>query len=85
MDQRYGAQQHRTPSPGQQQYAPQHGYQMEENPFDDNRYNQYGHSQPHLNMPSGPDPNRLGTPSDRLDLNAAVSVAFCVWDLEQIH
>lgn len=77
MDQRYGAQQqqpHRTPSPGQQQYMAQHGYQMEENPFDDNRYNQYGHSQPHLNMPSGPDPNRLGTPSDRLDLNAAQSV-----------
>ncbi|KAI8725406.1 Chitin synthase [Fusarium sp. LHS14.1] len=76
MDQRYGAhpQPHRTPSPGQQQYMPQHGYQMEENPFDDNRYNQYGHSQPHLNMPSGPDPNRLGTPSDRLDLNAAQSV-----------
>ncbi|RSM09465.1 Chitin synthase 3 [Fusarium oligoseptatum] len=75
MDQRYGAQQHRTPSPGQQQYMPQqHGYQMEENPFDDNRYNQYGHSQPQLNMPSGPDPNRLGTPSDRLDLNAAQSV-----------
>ncbi|RTE73654.1 Chitin synthase 3 [Fusarium euwallaceae] len=75
MDQRYGAQQHRTPSPGQQQYmSQQHGYQMEENPFDDNRYNQYGHSQPQLNMPSGPDPNRLGTPSDRLDLNAAQSV-----------
>ncbi|KAL5610594.1 hypothetical protein FOBRF1_006711 [Fusarium oxysporum] len=74
MDQRYGAHQHRTPSPGQQLYMPRHGYQMEKNPFDDNRYNQYDHSQSHLNMPLGPDPNRLGTPSDRLDLNTAQSV-----------
>ncbi|KAM0432329.1 hypothetical protein ACHAPT_004870 [Fusarium lateritium] len=74
MDPRYGAQPHRTPSPGQQQYLPQQGYQMDDNPFDDNRYNQYGHSQPHLTMPSGPDPNRLATPSDHLPLNAAQSV-----------
>ncbi|KAM5380980.1 hypothetical protein ACJZ2D_003289 [Fusarium nematophilum] len=70
MDPRYGAQR-RTPSPGNPH---QQGYQLEENPFDDNRYGQYGHSQQRLDMPSGPDPNRLATPSDHLNLNAAHSV-----------
>ncbi|KAG5801386.1 hypothetical protein H9Q74_013352 [Fusarium xylarioides] len=77
MDPRYGAQPqqhphpHRTPSPGQ---PLQQGYQLDDNPFDDGRYGQYGPSQQHLHMPSGPDQHRLPTPSDHLNLNAAQSV-----------
>lgn len=74
MDPRY----HRTPSPGQ---PLQHGYQLEDNPFN----GQYAANQPsqqhlddpyarqqHLDAPLPP-PGRFGTPSDNLQLNAAVS------------
>ncbi|KAF5019128.1 hypothetical protein F66182_8864 [Fusarium sp. NRRL 66182] len=73
MDPRYGPQhpQYRTPSPGQ---PLQQGYHLDDNPFDDGRYAQYGPSQQHLAMPPGPDPHRLPTPSDHLNLNAAHSV-----------
>ncbi|KAF4977789.1 hypothetical protein FZEAL_5755 [Fusarium zealandicum] len=70
--------QYRTPSPGQPH---QQGYQLDDNPFDDTRYGQYGPSHSHLDMPSqsrldipGYDPHRLPTPSDHLNLNAAHSV-----------
>ncbi|KAK2003250.1 chitin synthase 3 [Colletotrichum falcatum] len=76
MDPRY----HRTPSPGQ---PLQHGYQLEENPFN-NAYqppaqhvdDHYGRPSPHpqLDVPMGP-PARYGTPSDQLPLNAAHSVS----------
>ncbi|RBR22084.1 uncharacterized protein FIESC28_04589 [Fusarium coffeatum] len=81
IDPRYGAppmaHPHRTPSPSQ---PLQPGYQLDDNPFDDGRYGQYGASsqhlasQQHLAMPT-PDPHgRLATPSDHLNLNAAQSV-----------
>ncbi|KAL6922140.1 hypothetical protein ACHAPO_002899 [Fusarium lateritium] len=77
MDPRYGAQPmppHRSPSPGQHHHPIQPGYQLDDNPFDDGRYGQYGPSSQHLAMP-GPDPHgRLPTPSDHLSLNAAQSV-----------
>ncbi|KAH0426493.1 chitin synthase [Colletotrichum camelliae] len=75
MDPRY----HRTPSPGQ---PLQHGYQLEDNPFN----GQYAANQPsqqhlddpyarqqHLDAPLPP-PGRFGTPSDNLQLNAAHSI-----------
>lgn len=53
--------QHRTPSPGQ------HGYDLDDNPYGHQQY-----SQTHLNMPNA-DMHRMGTPSDHLTLNPAVS------------
>ncbi|KAK1985158.1 chitin synthase 3 [Colletotrichum cereale] len=77
MDPRY----HRTPSPGQ---PLQHGYQLEDNPFNNTAYqpppqhvdDHYGRPSPHqqLDVPMGP-PARYGTPSDQLPLNAAHSVS----------
>ncbi|PKS07734.1 hypothetical protein jhhlp_006342 [Lomentospora prolificans] len=53
---------HRTPSPG---HPLQHGYQLDDNPYDDRHAT-------HLQMPSGP--NRYHSPSDNLQLNAAHSI-----------
>jgi chitin synthase len=66
MDRRGGP--YRSPSPG---YPVQPGYQLEENP--------YGRQPSNLDMPMahpqryGTPMDRLGTPSDHLALNQAVS------------
>ncbi|KAF6801212.1 chitin synthase a [Colletotrichum musicola] len=72
MDPRY----HRTPSPGQ---PAQHGYQLEDNPFNNAQYQQS--QQSHLDDPYARQnldipvaPGRFGTPSDHLQLNSAHSV-----------
>jgi chitin synthase len=52
---------HRTPSPG---HPLQHGYQLDDHP--------YGRQPQNLEIPTGPGV-RYGTPSDQLQLNAAVS------------
>ncbi|KAJ0297384.1 hypothetical protein COL5a_003120 [Colletotrichum fioriniae] len=80
MDPRY----HRTPSPGQ---PAQHGYQLEDNPFNNQAqqgYHQpppqhvddpYGRPSPHSQLDIPMAPGRYGTPSDQLQLNAAHSVS----------
>lgn len=70
--------QHRTPSPGHQL---QHGYQLDDNPYGqqpqhmDDPFANHNHPQQNLDIPMGPGsagPQRFGTPSDHLHINAAV-------------
>lgn len=58
MDPRRGP--YRSPSPGH--HGQQQGYQLDDHP--------YGHQPQNLNMPDAH--YRMGTPSDQLNLNAAV-------------
>lgn len=65
--------QYRTPSPG---VPTQHGYQLDDNPYGAQQP-QMQQQQPGLDIPMPPRPgfNTPGASSDRLDLNAAVSVS----------
>lgn len=67
---------YRTPSPG---HPIQPGYQLDDNPYGRSQSNldMPGYGQGHMDPPRFQSPmeqSRLGTPSDNLALNAAVSV-----------
>jgi chitin synthase len=75
---------YRSPSPGGQHGGQhgQHGYQLEENPFNNSHAavdmplqpppGRYGTPGDHSRYGSPMDPHRLGTPGDHLAMNAAV-------------